>query len=180
LILNAYIPNSVVGDTDLHSSLGKIAQEIELGDLTQLENMLTYQAIALQAMFTDMALRASRERSLAAVQSLVQLALRAQSGCRATLQTLAEVKSPRQVAFVRQTNVAQNQQVNNEAPVISRARTRRSAPNKLLAEESDGRQAMDRGAKTSPRRFNPNLVALEAVDRSEDRGRQRKSLQKRL
>ena len=43
----------------------------------------------------------------------MRMALKAQTQCRATLETLAEVKNPRVTTFVRQQNNAQQQQVNN-------------------------------------------------------------------
>ena len=39
--------------------------------------------------------------------------MKAQGQCRATLETFADIKNPRHVAFVKQANIAQNQQVNN-------------------------------------------------------------------
>ncbi len=45
----------------------------------------------------------------------MRLALKAQSQCRATIESLAEIKNPRPVAFVQQANIAHGpQQVNNE------------------------------------------------------------------
>ena len=44
----------------------------------------------------------------------MRLALKAQGQCRATLETLANIKNPRPVAFVQQANIAHGpQQVNN-------------------------------------------------------------------
>ena len=64
-------------------------------------------------------------------------ALKAQSQCRATLETLAAIKNPAPVAFVRQANIAHGpQQVNNgpqpAADGVSRARESEIPPNKLL------------------------------------------------
>jgi hypothetical protein len=102
------------------------------GNMELLEQMLLHQAVALQTMFMDLAVRAKAQDSLAGVQTLTQLALKAQSGSRATLQTLAELKNPRPV-FVRQTNVAQHQQVNNGIPPPTRAKKQRTAPIELKA-----------------------------------------------
>jgi hypothetical protein len=66
----------------------------------------------------------------------MRLALKAQSQCRATLETLSVVKNPPSVAFVRQANIANGpQQVNNGPPSAadaSRARETEIQPNKLL------------------------------------------------
>jgi hypothetical protein len=55
----------------------------------------------------------------------MRLALKAQSQCRATIETLAEIKNPQPVAFVQQADVAHGpQQINNgpTAPCGSLAR----------------------------------------------------------
>jgi hypothetical protein len=66
----------------------------------------------------------------------MKLAMRAQSQCRSTWEAIAEIKNPRQVAFVRPANMGQNVQVNNCAD-SSRAREIESTPHKLL-EANDG------------------------------------------
>jgi hypothetical protein len=51
-----------------------------------------------------------------AAETYMRLALKAQSQCRTTLETLAGIKNPASVTFVRQANVAHGpQQVNNES-----------------------------------------------------------------
>lgn len=129
--------------------------------------MLIGQAVALQSMFFDFALRAKQAKYLPEVQCLAQLALRSQSGSRSTLQTLAEVKNPRQVAFVRQTNVAQTQQVNNGvlAPSPSHTETINVNPNELLVEEPHGRKKMDTRTKEEAGRDDPAVVTVDRVDR---------------
>lgn len=112
-----FIVSSYLGGStepyEILKQLHKQADAVHQGDMAQVESMLMHQAVALQSMFVDLASRAKTAQSLQTVQCLTQLALRSQAGCRNTLQTLAEVKNPRQVAFVKQTNVAQTQQVNN-------------------------------------------------------------------
>lgn len=83
-------------------------------NLAQAENMLLSQAVALQAIFTKLAVRAMSTTGQDQIQCMLGLALRAQSGSRATLQTLGELKNPRHTTFVKQANIAQGQQqVNN-------------------------------------------------------------------
>ncbi|QZB00912.1 hypothetical protein K3369_02520 [Pseudomonas mandelii] len=74
----------------------------------------------------------------------MRMAFKAQNQCRATLQTLAELKAPKQIAFVKQANIGQNVQVNNDDNgAIKPTRTRKSkkAQNELL--ETDHVQWMD-------------------------------------
>jgi len=70
-----------------------------------------------------------------AAEIYMRLALKAQSQCRATLETLAAIKNPTPVTFVKQANVAHGpQQVNNGPPSEppSRARESENPPNELL------------------------------------------------
>jgi hypothetical protein len=51
---------------------------------------------------------------LDASERFMRLALKAQSQCRSTIESLAEIKNPSSVAFVKQANIAKgHQQVNN-------------------------------------------------------------------
>jgi hypothetical protein len=82
--------------------------------------MLMAQAAALNAIFTELARRAAVNMGeyLQATETYLRLALKSQAQCRATLQTLAEIKNPHPVAFVKQANIANGpQQVNNRVQV---------------------------------------------------------------
>lgn len=79
---------------------------------------LTEHAAALDAIFTELARRGALNLGeyLSASETYLRLALKAQSQCHATLETLAEIKNPHPVAFVQQANIAHGpQQVNNGA-----------------------------------------------------------------
>src|SRR6202041_964606 len=89
------------------------------GNLAGLEETLTAQAVALDAIFNEMARRASANMGeyLSPTETYLPLGLKAQAQCRATLQTLFEMKNPQPVAFVKQANIANGpQQVNNCVP----------------------------------------------------------------
>ena len=118
------------GDGDIGLAILKQLEEQECrlatGSLIDAEKMLMNQAVALHAIFTKLALRASSANGAEQIQCLMGLALRAQNGCRATLQTLSELKYPRQATFVRQANIAHGlQQVNNAG---SNARAQEDSP----------------------------------------------------
>ncbi|MCP6756118.1 hypothetical protein NL533_31320, partial [Klebsiella pneumoniae] len=75
--------------------------------------MLVAQAHALDELFTSLARRAYVNIAggcLGAAESYMRLSLKAQSQCRTTWETLAEIKHPRSVAFVRQANIAHGPQ----------------------------------------------------------------------
>ncbi|WP_157270920.1 hypothetical protein [Azohydromonas aeria] len=124
----------ITGELGLTESLKALrtrADTVHGGDLKPVEDMLMSQAATLNALFCEMARRAGLNMGeyLDATETYMRMALKAQAQCRATLETLAEVKNPRAVAFVRQTNVAHGpQQVNNGAsPAPSPARTKEPA-----------------------------------------------------
>lgn len=161
-VVNAY-SDAAADPGDILMALRSQAAAIQQGDMTQLEAMLINQAVALQSMFSNLAVRASKQKTLEGVQCLSQLALRSQAGCRATLQTLAEVKYPRQVAFVKQTNVAHTQQVNNGVPSPSSSHTETivGEPNELLVETPHGSKKMDRRTKEKAGRADPAVVTMD-------------------
>lgn len=76
------------------------------------ERTLQAQATALNQMFVALASRATNQEYVKNFEVYMRLALKAQSQCRATLETLATIKNP-PVVFAKQANIAQNQQVNN-------------------------------------------------------------------
>lgn len=99
------------------------------GDLAEFEGMLGAQAYALNAIFLEMTRRAAINMGeyLPAAEQYMRLALKAQSQARTTIEALSEVKNPRAVAFVKQANIANNQQVNND----TRAGESQCPPNEL-------------------------------------------------
>jgi hypothetical protein len=133
--------------------------------------MLIAQAHTLDAMFNRLIVRATMNQGeyLDAADRYYRLALRAQSLCRATIETLAAVKNPPNLAFVKQANIGQAVQVNNGTAPAPRAPESENAPNKLL-EVTDG-QRLDVGAATAARRADSDLEAVAAIDGTKDASR---------
>lgn len=97
------------------NALRDTSQAINGGDLSSAEAMLAAQAASLNAIFAETARRAAANmgQHLGATETYLRLALKAQTQCRATLETLATIKNPPTV-FARQANIAHGpQQVNN-------------------------------------------------------------------
>lgn len=177
LITSRYSGSAEVDVLAVLEELKVMSQDVADGNLSAVEQMLLHQAVALQTMFMDLAVRAKGQQGLPAVQTLTQLALKAQSGSRATLQTLAELKNPRPV-FVRQTNVAQTQQVNNGgqdavAVLPSRAKNQPIAPNELKALNQDqhGSTILDTRATAAAGATDSAEQALDALNRTAKRRR---------
>jgi hypothetical protein len=111
----AYAP--LIGQTDLASvlkRLGEMSNGSVKDNARDLEYMLASQAIALDSIFNRLAIQAhaSIGKHPKVVDTYLRLALKAQNQCRATAETLANLKSPRQ--YISQTNVATALQVNIE------------------------------------------------------------------
>jgi hypothetical protein len=104
--------------TEAAAAMKDKVAKVQAGDLSGMEAMLVAQATTLDSIFTEMARRAAMNMGerLPAMDTYLRLAFKAQSQCRTTLEALAEIKTPRHVAFVKQANIAHGpQQVNNEA-----------------------------------------------------------------
>lgn len=107
---------------DMARELRDQGEAVNGGDFAGPERMLNAQAVALNAIFAEMARRAALNMGehLAATEIYLRLALKAQSQSRATFETLAAMKNP-PVVFARQANFANGpQQVNNGAAPESR------------------------------------------------------------
>lgn len=133
------VSSNLVGDspvTDVVLELKRQTAAINNGDMTRAENMLVAQAHTLDVLFAQLASRALRAKHMDGLQSYMRLALKAQNQARATLQTLTELKIPKQVAFVKQANIGNQVQVNNgiqEKP--ARTRKTKKMQNELLEVE---------------------------------------------
>ena len=159
------------GVLDLSESISvmneKIAK-IKAGDMSNVEATLIAQAVTLDTVFNELARRAALNMGehITATETYLRLAFKAKAQCRSTLETLAEVKNPRQATFVHQQNIAGQQQVNNG----NATSTRKGAPahgkplnqsNELL--EAQHGERMDTGAAGKAGGVNTQLEAVGAV-----------------
>jgi urease accessory protein UreF len=160
--------------TELVASLRDQGEAVNRGDLAAAERMLGAQAVALNALFSEMARRAALNMGehLGATESYMRLALKAQSQSRATWETLAAIKNP-PVVYARQANINNGgqQQVNNGAQPLSRAPAANSEiePTELL--EAIDEQRLDGRAPEASGSAHPELEAMGAVDRPTHRRR---------
>jgi hypothetical protein len=144
------------------------------GNLEREEAMLVAQAHTLDAIFNTLARRACGQEYLKNWETFMRLALKAQSQCRTTIETLAAIKNPQPLAFVRQANIATGpQQVNNGTAVpgavreaahareveFSRTKLSRPAANELCP---------DTRASAFARRADPQMAAVGEIDGTED------------
>ena len=154
---------------DLVTAMKKAGDEAVAGDLGRVERMLANQLLTLDVMFHNLAQRAHRQEQFRGIETLMRLALKAQSQARATAETLGVLKNP-MPAFVRQTNIAHgNQQVNNGRQPTG-AGNFQSEPNKLLEAEHGPR--LDIGAQAATGRVNQAVEAVGEGDRPKNARRQ--------
>ena len=78
----------------LMAALRDQAAALQGGDLAHAEAMLINQASSLEALFVRLTERAMEQTRMPNLEGFMRLALRAQSQCRATLETLAIIKNP--------------------------------------------------------------------------------------
>lgn len=167
-LININLPESLAHEIDaptLVATLRDQAAAVQSGDLTQAEAMLINQATALQALFVRLSEKAVGERFMPNLEGLMRLGLRAQSQCRATLETLAAIKNP-PVVYARQANVTTGpQQVNNGVAARSRPREIEAAQTQL----SGGSHELlpDTRASGLASRVDPALETLGKIDRAE-------------
>lgn len=141
------------------------AAAVNRGDLSQAEAMLMNQATALQSLFARLAERGMGCDQAPAFEANMRMALRAQSQCRATLETLATIKNP-PVVFAKQANIAGgHQQINNGTAASSRAREIQNEQSKLSG--ADHELLPDTGTPAFAGRVDQEVEAVGEVDRAE-------------
>ena len=150
--------DNIVNDVNLLNILNGLKQQIadvQAGDMTSIEAMLVAQANSLQTMFVSLGRKAVNSSMLPQYTAFMNLALKAQSQSRATIQALVELKYPKQTNFVKQANIANgHQQININSPAADHKETStrtpahapakeiNNQPNELL-EVNNGSQNMD-------------------------------------
>ncbi len=161
-----------MGEGDITQAVNALRKNInasKAGDLSIADTLLIGQAAALNAIFHELARRAAMNAGshLEALDTYMRLALKAQSQCRTTLESLAKIKNPPNVAFVKQANIAHGpQQVNNNAvsPASpARAEENANPPTELL--EQDHAQWLDTGTASKASAGDPIMATVGTVHR---------------
>lgn len=169
-IERAMQPKNLGDEIDVPGLLATLrghATAVNEGDLSRAEAMLINQADALQALFVGLTERSLRQEYLVHAEGFMRLALKAQSQCRATLETLSNVKNP-PVVYARQANVTTGPQQINNGVDLSRARENQNTPNQLLGVADELRQ--DTRASGSAVKDDPPMEAVAEVHRAKDEG----------
>jgi len=175
-VLSEAFTNQLFPDTnlaDVANALRDRITNIQNGDMKSIEAMLIGQAQALQTIFVSLGRMAASKTQLAQYTAFMNMALKAQSQSRSTIQALIELKYPKQIAFVKQANIANgHQQVNNgtnpQSSIndtnASRVEKSQNRPNELL-EVSNGSTTMDIRATQTAGRKNKEMATMEIQHR---------------
>ncbi len=143
--------------------------KVKSGDMSGVEATLTAQAMTLDSIFNELARRAALNMGehMAATETYLKMAFKAQSQCRSTLETLAEVKAPRVATFIKQANIANQQQVNNGGAGTggndSLSHGKNINPSNELLEAHHG-ERLDTGTQGKAGGAYPHLEAVGAVN----------------
>jgi hypothetical protein len=150
----------------LMDELGSQVSQVSKGDLGRGEAMLTAQAHTLDALFHKLTQKALSADYTNQLETYMRLALKAQNQTRTTWEAISRIQNPT-VNYVKQANIAHNQQINNGKP--ESVSEKPISPNKLLEEEDYER--LDGGAKAPPIGVDQELETVGAVHRSSNGGR---------
>ena len=162
--------------------LAAAAKKVSDGDCSGTESILSAQAVALNTIFTSMAIRANSCKFIPDMEAYMKFALKAQNQCRATLDTLAQIKHPRQTVITKQANISNgHQQVNNTLnqggeQQLFNLKNSETEQNKLLknhGQEKDER--VDTGKTGAAGGSDPAMAAVDKVNRGKNRGRKSQS-----
>lgn len=151
---------------------GEISRELEAqnkalrnNNLSRVEDILMAQAQTLDFLFHREARKAAGQEYMLQFKTHMDMAFKAQRQCRATLETLAEIKNPKPYI---QNNRAQYQQVNNGMPEPHAHGENLKSSNGLLKDKRHETEWLDTGAPQTAGGNDKELEAVGAQHRAED------------
>ena len=172
--------DGLIGSMDINPLLKTLSDQnkaLSEGDLSRPEAMLLSQAHSLDALFTALVSYSGSNlgENIDAMEKYMRLALKAQSQCQATIRTLGELKSPKQLAFIKQANVAhgpqqvnngdtRNQKSNGEHQSPTREKESKNQSNELLTEDSNN--GLDFRAQGAAVSNDPEVEAVGEINRT--------------
>ena len=168
-IIGMMQPKNIADEIDTPTMLETLrdqAAAVQRGDMSHAEGMLINQASSLQALFVRLSERAMEQALMASLEGFMRLALRAQSQCRATLETLATIKNP-PIVYAKQANFAAgHQQVNNGTPGPTQPREIENPQTKLM--EAHNGEWLDTGTAGATSGTDKAMATVGEIDRAKD------------
>ena len=156
----------------LATELRKVCTKVRASNLDSGMEMLALQAQTLSAIFHRLARAAAAAEYVMLQESLLKVAFRAQSQCRATWEAISTIQNPPLAGYVRQANVSHGHQIVNNTETVTHARGEK-APTKLLeptTNEAD--KWLDRRAPQTAGRADSQVATVVELNGTEDRQRQ--------
>ncbi|MEZ5814218.1 MAG: hypothetical protein R3E13_05780 [Alphaproteobacteria bacterium] len=145
---------------DIMLELLNETKKLRRNNLHKSEDMLAAQMQVLDALFHKFVGDALKTRHLEQIKTMLLLALKSQSQCRSTAETLSEIKNPRPV--FQQNNMAHNQQVNNR--IAAPAHGKKEKPtNELLTDRRNEHETLDFRRAKAAVGADTELEAVELV-----------------
>ena len=186
ILIKSFRPGGQVLDLDACvRTLRVSAKKVSEGDNSGLEGMLSAQAMALNSVFINLAGRANDTNHMQQMETFMRLALKAQNQCRATIDTLAQIKNPRHTVITKQANITNGpQQVNNTLNQITEPENKISensetSQNKLFSHEDTENPYMDSRAASKASEDNSAMATMDTINRASNRSRQSNSINQR-
>ncbi len=165
---------STTGGRDQHDTkstdneIQRRIENVKNGDMSDIEATLVAQTITLDAIFHEMAYRASLNMGehLQATETYMRMALKSQAQSRCTIEALNEMKNPKSITITKQANISDQQIVNNGTMNTGSTHAGENVKesNELLLSEVK-HETVDSRTKTSPKRANTASKAVETINR---------------
>lgn len=163
---------SLSGEVDLTEAVEVMREKsdkILAGDLDELESTLAAQVVSLNAIFANLARRSASSEYMSQMETMMRLALKAQSQCARTAEILAAIKNP-PIVYAKQANIAQgHQQVNNGVTPHTHAGKHKKSQNELLSEANNATLDTRGTAKTGS--INQEMETVETFNGRENPSR---------
>lgn len=152
----------------LIDALRQQTKAVQKGDLRAAEAMLMNQATALQSLFVKLTETGLQANLLRQQETALRLALKAQSQCRATLETLANIKNP-PVVYAKQANLTTGPQQINNGPQAAPTGTQEKVfqDNKLKELDHEQQQWLDTGTTGAAGGTHQGAKAMALLHRAE-------------
>lgn len=163
--LAALTSHAIIRSEDVQADISTLHNEITAylrmtlsGDPHDQEAILIAQSKTLDLLFNSLMGKAVTGRSLEQMTVYMDAALKVQNQCRKTVVALQNLKHPAPQTYIRQQNLALNQQINNGEIGGEEIKFQ----NELLSTEGNHAALESRGTSTTVK-IDPRVVSLETV-----------------
>lgn len=161
-----------ISEMDIEHLTIALCEQVHLaqsGDLGRVEEMLVAQAHTLDGLFSHLVKRSeiNVDNDFSIMEGLMKLGLRAQSQCRATLATLADITKPDSISL--KNTVHGDQELNIYSPDNNAEPAPNQKPRNEVLEktEHESDKWLDRRAPQAAIGVNSDLETVAEIDRSD-------------